>query len=343
MANRRNFIKRSVQSAAAAAAAAALPATASHRHNMVDGTCQSPPLIGKLLISRSGLPVEFWDANSRIATIIAQAYSDGDAASKLLNDLPGFMKSAGIDVTASTAKDETISLLAVTVDPDFSKFMKDGDYSSAFRLLEAVGLNTGFNPDSLRSRIEEALASKSKEIDQIISVSHASGSKSELLLRLARNSGGNVSPEDLAVVKDIFTSSLSARSEQAIVALSIAALYVTVAAYVVLWVAVGAWVFTSGPDDGSNDGQRNGRQEGARISRLDPDLMQDYERAIKIASLTGDEGIAREGMLRLLRAESTAIISALRACGHLSGSPAHDHELVDVATQYAARVAGVSK
>lgn len=343
MSNRRDFIKRGMQSAAAAAAAAALPAGASHRHSIVDGTCESPPMIGKLLISRSGLPAEFWDANSRVATIIAQAHSESDSASKLLSDLPGFMNSAGFNIGSSAVTDETISLLAVAVDPDFSKFMQNGDYSSAFLLLEASGLSTGFKPDSLSSRIEVALKSKSEEIENIIAASRASGTTSELLHRLATTSGGNISPEDLAVVKDIFASNLSTRSQEAVVALSIAALYVTVAAYVVLWVAVGAWVFTSGPDDESNNNQRASRQRESRISRLDPDLMQDYERTLKIASLTGDEGIAREGILRLLRAESTAIISALRTCGYLSGSPSNDEELVDVATQYAARAAGVSK
>lgn len=340
MSSRRTFIKGSMQSAAAAAVAATCPAVAASGSNAIEREkARDVPLIGRISISRSGLPAEFWDANSRAATIIAETYSNKLAARELLEDPAKFMKASGIDLGSPLVKDELLSLLAVTVDPAFSQLVSEKNYASVFRLLEASGLNSGFNPSALKIRIRTVLKMKSKEVEQMLG--SLRGNKRELSYRLAIESGGHVSPEDLAVVKDIFSANLSTRGEEGVVALSVAALYVTVAAYVVLWVAVGAWVFTSGPDDGSTEHSSVKTNESARVAKLDPDLMQDYERVLKIAILSGDRNIAHEGMLRLIKAESVAIVGALRECGYLAGPQSDDKALVDIATRYAARAAGV--
>lgn len=341
---RRQFLQGSMKGIAATAAGIAVGGKALAEPIQPQKQPAATPVMGSLSISRSGLPPQFWAAHAEIAEVIADTSANREKAERLLTNPAAYLREIGVNIGSHEIYDESASVLAVTLDKEFQFAVAEGDYAKVMLYLQSAKVTSGFNGEGLRKAVERILNAQSQSLGAEVKARFPVPMEHNALMqRMAAEGLGSASADDLAIIRDVFESNLSTKGQDALLAVSIAAIFVTAAAYVVVWVVVGAWVLTSGPDEEQNEQQRVRGGRGERIASLDPVLMGDYERTLKVAALTGDREITRLAMVNLIRAESEAVIGALRSCGYLRGPASNDEDLVAATTRYAVRVAGVDK
>lgn len=340
---RRKFIQASVTGVAASAISTTVASSVvQSQQQPLNDPGRQKQLIGKICISRSGLPPEFWNANSSIAEILCNVRTDRRAQA-LLSDPVSYLRGIGVSIHSEAFDDESITLLSLSLDEDFQKAIDCKDYQLVLSYIGAAGTTGNFNSRKLQSKVLEILDQNKGELREQLELNRLDqASETDAFYKMATELNGSISLDDLSAIHGVFSANLSAKALRSGLAVSIAAIFVTAAAYVVVVVAVGAWVWVSGPGDEQSGNNRSQFRTRGRLSQIDPELVNDYERTLKISTLTGEPEIARQGFLKLIRAESEAVVGALRSCGYLSDAPSNDEDLVNAATHYAARVAGLA-
>jgi hypothetical protein len=74
------------------------------------------------------------------------------------------------------------------------------------------------------------------------------------------------------------------------------------------------------------------------IARLEPGLLENYERLSRIAAITGDRAIADHAIEALVRDESAAVVGAMEAAGLIHVHPDQRQATVAALAAYARRV-----
>ncbi|XUP36585.1 hypothetical protein WAE31_00735 (plasmid) [Xanthomonas axonopodis pv. vasculorum] len=78
-----------------------------------------------------------------------------------------------------------------------------------------------------------------------------------------------------------------------------------------------------------------------KLAEADPNLTKSYERAMKIAALTGERAILEESARAVMLAESVAVIQALRNTQILDISSESADRIAEAIALYAYKAMGV--
>lgn len=205
-------------------------------------------LIGTLAISRSGLPVDYWASSSRAARLMMHVREPHKAGASKVGTVRELLVAHGLDDSPETALDPNIELMKVILSPAFKDALEARDFASVLAAIREGG--GGVTPQAMRSQeqLRMRMMADSNEIRQIAQ-HHLGRNKratDDTLRRLLCDGQGIVTEEDLAIAASMISSRGPGLPGEALISLSVAAIFVTAAAYVVVVVAVGAWIWFQG-------------------------------------------------------------------------------------------------
>lgn len=339
---RRDFLTKTgiVAATAVAGKAAAAASTPYGRPSSLRSGESEPGQIGVLAISRSGLSPTYWtDATSAAYCLVQSALAPDDQA---IDNTNAFLRGLGLHDNNLISNDDNVAALILVNSTGFKSALRAKDYDRALDLICGTGGNSARQGARLQVLLEELLSSRAQEIfEDLESITGPNSTgQQHTALALVEEGKGFPTEDDLALARSVLQQHLRSDAQAMLVAVSVAAILVTAAAYVVVWVAVGAWVWVSGLEV-PRSFDADSKFPDQRISQLDQQLMSDHERALTIARLTGSVELAGASMRRLIALESEAIVAALRNCRLLKSAPSTDNELARLLTSYGCRAAGL--
>lgn len=341
---RRNFIKSSLVTGAA-------PVLASSGRLYGEPASLRPREVsesGKYLLplSRSGIPAEAWDHYSKLSLAVENLLSSKSEAAKFSANPAKYLASLGMDSSEETLQLESVRLLVAITHPAVVEALSSRDYELAVNILTSEGVIECRQKSDLTVRTEKILLDNMATVRASLKASPRSElteAQQQSLVASLVEKGVSADEGDLAALAVVLKSGgVTAASCTvfavcaAVIALSViaaAALSVYNLALVATHVQV---VTTAAPQRASKELPLTGA-----VSKLDPTLLRNTNRMIRLARMTGDPGLEIYAMRSLVREECEALIRALRATSLLKLTKKREPFVIEALTQYAYKTAGI--
>jgi hypothetical protein len=179
-------------------------------------------------------------------------------------------------------------------------------------------------PSVLQKRVESILADNATELRQ-----HLAGRRpaQDIGLLAMLNDGSVATIDDLSATREFLSRGIYDPTRIA-VAISIVAVVVTAVVAVMVAVIVAIPVVAYGV------------AAAARIARLDPVLMDNYQRLSHLGSVIGDQRLTEHALRVVIRAEAVAVVDAMRATRLMSIPDSDRDEVIEALVSYAWKAAG---
>ncbi|AZR25646.1 hypothetical protein NX80_003125 [Xanthomonas vasicola pv. arecae] len=297
---------------------------------------------GKLVLSlsRSGLPHHFWEKIRSISTIVLGVLDSPEEGEAFACSPRAYLARHGLDHSDSILEDETLRLVATISQPAVRDAIANKDYASFMQHLKSTGV-LNFDSSRLQKEIETAISGKVDELRSMLqkSLMQLPGQERESFLTMLSSPGAGATDDDLAMTYQLVKGELGTSPALAIFAVTIAVVVVTAAAAAVLWVYTAGWVW-GGPGTSSSPAMQPATSLG-KLAEADPNLTKSYERAMKIAALTGESAILEESARSVMLAESVPVIQALRNTQILEISSESADRIAETIALYAYKAVGV--
>lgn len=289
-----------------------------------------------LPLARSGLPPRFWAKLKGVSSVVVGVLNSPEESRAFAESPAKYLEMHGLDHSDGTLEDETVKLVVALSSPAARDAITRKDHVAFMQHLKTTGV-LGFDASFLQKELEKTLAKNADEIRDLLlsNIDRIPTADREAFLAILSASGCGASEDDLAITYKLMSSELEGSPSIALVVVSIALVVVTVAAAAVLWVYTAGWVI-GGPLVANFPGTSFGR-----LAEADPNLVKNYERATRLAALTGDKEILAHGARELILAESVAIVSAMKGAGILDISEDGVGRLAEAMSLYAYRMIGV--
>jgi type IV secretory pathway TrbD component len=309
----------------------AVPALAADRlHGVpgsVSGAGKASALRFSLPLSRSGVPVEFWTQLDALGRCIQDAMTSPAQGRALHANPATYLRAHGLDASDATLADESVRLAVALSDPHVKRSLATRDYARLFTRLGAAGLIDRRAPSMLQAKLESALASNAATIRQLLVERTATvPSQQNGMLALLQDGTRTVTIDDLAAARDLLLRGANLPARMAAV-VSIVAVVVTVviAVMIAVVVAIPVWAYGIEPMRGA--------------AKLEPTMMDNYQRLSRVAAITGDTELAKHAIETLVRDESAAIIGAMESIGLIRIHPSRRKETIEALAAYARKAA----
>ncbi|MGO4552250.1 hypothetical protein AB4059_14270 [Lysobacter sp. 2RAF19] len=319
---RRSFIQ---------AALLSIPATQAAATDRLFGTPGSVAIANKrslrfaLPLERSGVPRQFWAQLDAIATSIHDAMRSATQGRALSEDPANYLRSRGLDTSDRTLSDESVRLAVALSDPHIKHAIAIGDYTNLFNLLEAAGMLNRPAPSILQKRVETILSDNAAELRQHLDRRRTAQDIG--LLGMLNDGSAAATIDDLSATREFLSRGIYDPTRMAVV-ISIVAAVVTAVVAVMVAVIVAIPVVAYGV------------AAAARIARLDPILMDNYQRLSHVGTIIGDQRLTEHALREVIRAEAVAVVDAMRAMRLMSIPDSARDEAIDVLALYAWKAAG---
>jgi len=322
---RRTFLQATLMATPAAQVVAA------DRLHGVPGSVSRPgnpnALRFSLTLSRSGVPTEFWTQLDALGRCIQDAMTSPAQGRALHANPSAYLRQHGLDASDATLADDSVRLAIALSDPHVKRSLATRDYGRLFARLGAAGLINRRAPSMLQAKLESALASNAETIRQLlIERTNTASSQQNVMLALLQDGTRTVTIDDLAAARDLLLRGADLPTRMAAV-VSIVAVVVTVviAVMIAVVVAIPVWAYGIEPMRGA--------------ARLEPTMMDNYQRLSRIAAITGDKALAKHAIETLVRDESAAIIGAMESTGLIRIHPSRRNETIESFTAFALKAA----
>lgn len=355
---RRKFIKATLLSAAAIPAAAAgsrlygTPASLLPNGERVADKFLLP-------LSRTGLPSSTWWEFSSVCQVIENVMTSESESSIFFNNPKRYLSDHGLDASDKTLVDDSVIMLICLTDANVKKSFAKREYDAVLDYFRVAGLFEPRDPSAFGQKVEQLVAANVAEIGKIINASPANLALDQrrVLLDLLEQQNVRVTEDDFAMLSELVSGggystmacTAVAACTVAVVILAIAAAYVsvTVGATVALMagftVSIGVMlaVFGLAPySQPSPVSSANAPFNGA-LAKLDPVLMRNVERAMRLGAVAKDEGFKLHVLKRMIGEEVDAFLRAMQRNRLLVMSDEELEIASRATTAYSLRVMGV--
>jgi type IV secretory pathway TrbD component len=202
-----------------------------------------------------------------------------------------------------------------------------GNYTRLFSRLGAAGVIKRQGPSALQKKLESILAANASAIRSVFRErAYAGRPQDGSMLALLDDGTRSVTIDDLAAARDLLLRGVEVPARMAAV-VSIIAVVVTVvvAVMIAVVVAIPVWAYGVEPMRGA--------------ARLEPILLDNYQRLSRIAAITGDAKLAEHALEALVMDEATALLGAMEATGLISMHPSRRDETIAALAAYARKAA----
>lgn len=316
-----------------------------------------------LPLSKAGLPAETWAALGSISQVVENVLTSREQASAFFASPAEYLGRHGLSASDKTLRDDSVIFLTVLSHPAVKDALRNGDYAAAFDYLKVAGLFDPREPSVLQQRIESLLRDNITEIRSAMKaggLARLSPEQEKILLEVLRDSGVNATEDDLAIVAQMVAADDNVVAgctavAGCLVAVGIAAtvvLYVSVVVAATVILAVGAGVSVAVAVAVTVAGQEQGTQSvqpGGLVSppftgtfaKLDPVLLRNTERALRLGAIGGSAGLQRQAVKELIAVEVEAILTALKNTGLLPVGDAQLPGAIRATTAYAHKALGL--
>lgn len=366
---RRKFLQASLISTALP-----LPAGAERLYGTPGSILPNGGAIGEkfiLPLSRAGAPSDTLRTLAATNQLLENVLTSSDEAEIFSENPKHYMQSLGLDVSDKTFQDDTIIMLTTLSHPDVRDSMASGDYGALFGYLRAAGLFEPRDPSNLQLQIKSIMQDNIEAIRAGIKQADSTPLDSEqkqLLLQVLEESGVYATEDDLAIVSQMISS--NGMTVMSCTAVAMCAVAVGIAATVVTYVSVAVAVtiaimaavsvsvaahmaVTVGGGGGGSGGcgdpgvfcqiQSNpfAVPFTGNFAKLDPALMRNTERALRLAAVGGHHGVKVHALREMIAEEVKAVVRAMQQIGLLALDKAQLSTATDAMTRYAYRTLGI--
>ena len=333
--------------AAAAAPLALAPGRLYGKPKSVSPADYSEDLKFVLPLSRFGIPTDLLQMSSAVVDLWTDVLSTPTNQSTFAADPAPYLTKFGLDASDTVVNDSNVRLLTALVTPSVQTALNSKNYDSLFSQMTALGAFEPTSANALQTLMEKTIAQqKDSLMAYIATITGENNTQGNTML--AKNfvmEGTMVTPDDLVSLGLVFHDSLAGTNPQLRYAYSNIVAYVTAAvaafalALAVVAAAVAIPVYAFG-DEPAEDGVN--KPVFGNLAMSDPNLMQNAERAQRLANLTGDPGIAAHSARQLIQTEITAVIIALSNNGVVPLAPGKEPAAIAALTQYACKALGLA-
>lgn len=340
---RRKFIGVSLLTAASPVAASA---AGSRRLYGAPASVQPEAVLDPKLILPlvdAGVPAPALGYLSQISALWRRVLSDDVEMQDFALDPQGYLRRLGLRDVDGILQDDNVRLLLAVGSPGIRGALRDGDYRRAFSLLTASGVLQDLDPEPLARRLSGAFEERREELLAALKNLPEDLSSEDVLKKLVSERSPASSNDSLIaateIVRKLYADSAATPSAVVpVVAIAIAAVLISVG--ISFTVATGAAIVTAAlamteVTVGSFLPQAQGGMH------LDPIAKSNFQRVIKLSSLTGDKGMLIASARELIEFEVGAIVDALVVTGLLDRDSRRAAVLKDVVVRYAFNVSGL--
>jgi hypothetical protein len=319
---RRKFIQASLL-------AGALPATAGTER--LYGTPASlTPGGGKvgdkflLPLSRSGLPTSTWNEFAAVSQIIDNVVGSKTESDIFFKSPKNYLRTHGLDASDKTLVDKSVLMLTCLTDPVVQESVAKSDWDAVLEHYRAAGLLENRDPALLQKQVLAAVEESSAEIAEIMKSQKMvlREEQEQFLLEFLEQSGHVPTEDDLATVAQIVSSGMASPTACSVVTVCGAAVTVAVAVVVAVvtltlvsttaasYVDVYASELVSNPSYGMSTEDET--PFTGSIAKLDPVLVRNTTRAIRMGALLGAPGLQAHVVKSLINEEVRVFMTALQ-------------------------------
>jgi hypothetical protein len=313
-----------------------------------------------LSLSRAGVPPKLWESLARVGDLWERVLTDeGESAS--FNSAPAaYMQALGLDSSDKTVVHESVVMLRAMASPEVKDCLRAGDYAGMFSHLSSAGAFEEQSPSALENKIVTALSDNMEELRQTVELWSANTQVNDDFLSSLERAGVPVSEDDLTAIAQVL-SGVSGPSPMCVPAVCVVAVAVAIgvtvvgyasvvlAATVVLLVAVSisATVQTAVGVGGGCTPPRCIHPNGATApfsgvyARLEPSMIRNFDRSLRLAALTKDGNIEIEAMRSMISIEVSAVLKALKRVDLLNVRDESMPAAIDAVTSYAWKTLGI--
>lgn len=324
----------------------------------------------QLPLSRSGTSNELWDSLGRIGYLWDNVLCDSTEAASFFASPSTYMTAIGLDGSDATLAHESLVLLQQMASPAVNQCLVNNDYTGLYSLLASSGAFQSQGPSALQNTLATIFAANKAELQQAIVAQSGDPTSTATMLTLLRQTGVPVSEDDLAAVSQVLANATSASgpAPMCVPAVCAAAIAVVVLAYVSVAIAatvvlvVGVYISAatvsaivastgtavSGGSVCTHPHTTCIRPNGVSppfngtYARMDPSVMQDLDRSLKLAAMASDGNFEIEGIRSAIATEVAAVLGALKQTDLLAISDTAMPDVIDAVTAYAWKANGVA-
>ncbi len=321
-----------------------------------------------LPLSRAGVAPELWDDLAKVGTLWERVLADGGESKRFHADPAAYLDALGLDGSDKTLADESVRMLRTMADPQVKQCLAAGDYRGLFQHLTTAGVFEPQSPSRLQEKITALFEANRAELQQIVDDYAAKAGQDGLLADLNR-AGGTLTQDDLTAVAQVLSGKAEGAGPQpmctsiamCVVAVGIAATvatYVSVVVAVTVVLAVGVSITAAVQtavtvSGGGGGGNCPPERENCFLpnvvsppfngtyAKLDPAMVRNLDRSIKLAALTRDGNVQIEATRALIGTEVAAVLGALRDVGLLQVQTERFGEVVDAVSTYSYKALGL--
>lgn len=306
-------------------------------------------------VAQAGLPPRGWSDFAGIASAIDGVLNTPEEAEAFARDPRAYLSSKGLDTSDRTLMDDSVRMLACLSDQDVQSSITEGRYDQALAYFDAAGLFEARDPSKLQLKVQQVIEQNMEEIAALIGgqSGQLSLDQERLLVEVLESTGAQITEDDFATVAEIMKS--AAVTPQVVVPVlvvvvivALAAAYVAAAVGVTVALMAGFVVSVALMQAVAAPGKRpsvaaSGEKApftGA-LARLDPALIRNSERAIKMGRIMGDSGLEIHVLKEMIKEEVSAFMSALNNTNLLRMEEQQLQLAVRATTAYSYRVLGI--
>jgi len=310
----------------------------------------------KLPLARAGVPTELWDSLARVGDLWDRVLTDDSEAQRFHSDAAGYMNSLGLDGSDATLADESLRMLRVMADPEAKKYLASGDYTSLFDQFVAANVFEPLAPSALQTKIVSLFAENYAEMSAAIDAAMIGGAQENLLTGM-QNLGLSVTEADLMeLTKIVSASEAGVVPHPDVFALvvvvagisAIAAAYISVVIAVTVVLLAGVSVSAAIASAILVCGVRtcfrpygSAPPFGGTYAKLEPAMIRNLDRSLRLAALTRDGNIAFQAMRSVIASEVSAVFGALKQVNLIHVEDKNMPRIIDAVTAYSWRALGI--
>lgn len=354
---RRKFIQASLVAAVAPTAGGAERLYGTPASVLPGGVRSSERFM--LPLSKTGLPSSTWGEFSQVCDAIERVMTSKAEAALFAKNPRGYLTSRGLDASDRTLMDDSVIMLTCLSHSSVQSAFADRNYDKVLKLFDAAGLFEPRDPSALAQRIQDVLASNATEIRKLIGAEQARlrPDQEQVLLQVLRESGAQLTEDDFTIVSELVSSGVVspqactavAACAVAVVLVAIAAAYVSVGVGATVGLMVGfsvsiavqLAVFGYEPTALPTAMATSDVPFTGAMTKLDPVLVRNAERAMKLSAFTGDNGLRKHVMRDLISVEVEAFLRAMQRANLIQADEEHLVLATKATTAYAYRVGGL--
>lgn len=313
-----------------------------------------------LPLSQTGLPPSTWREFSSVCEVIENVLASNVESAIFFKDPKKYMAERGLDASDKTLMDDSVIMLTCLSNAGVRESFAKRDYESVLEYFRVAGLFEPRDPSVLGQKIEQLVAANAGEIRKLMGSDSVKlrPDQERILLDVLEQSGVRLTEDDFAIVSELVSNgvvspqacSAVAACVVAVAIVAIAAAYVsvTVGATVALMagftVSIAIQLAVFGPRPPTHPQLTTSSEDApftGALAKLDPVLMRNTERAIRMSAITGDDGLRLHVLKDLIRDEVEAFMRAMQKTELLPVDDEHLRLATKATTAYAYRVIGI--